>query len=514
MTSTESARSWWPPALAGVVALGLGLAVAEIVAGALGRAETPVVAVGEEFIDHTPGWLKDFAVETFGTNDKTVLLAGMGVVLVLLGAVIGLLTARSRGIGLLAATVLLVIAGLAVNARPDSTTADLIPTLAAGLVALPTLAWLVGKAAPPAAAGSLPVTPAPTRRAFLTAAGVTAGLAVAGAGLGQLLGARRAGVETSRDDLAASLDLPRARPPGGVDLTVPDADPWRTPNQHFYRIDTALSEPLVRAEDWSLRVHGMVETEVELSYDQLLAMGLEDRWLTLNCVSNEVGGHLIGNALWSGVPIADVLALARPQTGADAVRSRSQDGWTAGTPLDVLTDGRDALLAVGMNGDPLPLAHGFPVRMIVPGLYGYVSATKWVVELEVTRFADFEAYWTTRGWAEKGPVKVASRIDVPSSRAHVDAGTVAVAGVAWAQHRGIAAVQVRVGDGDWNDARLAAVPSTDTWRQWVWEWDAQPGKHRLQVRATTADGEVQTSEQAPPAPDGASGWHTIDVTVD
>lgn len=522
MTSTESGagsgagsvRSWWPPALAGVVALGLGLAVAEIVAGALGRAETPVVAVGEEFIDHTPGWLKDFAVETFGVHDKSVLLAGMGVVLALLGALIGLLTARSRGLGLLAATVLLVVAGLAVNARPDTTMADLLPTLAAGLVALPALAWLVGKAAPVEAPAGAAVVPAPSRRAFLSAAGVTAGLAVAGAGLGQLLGARRAGVETSRDDIAASLDLPRADVPPGVDLVVPDADPWRTPNQHFYRIDTALSEPLVRAEDWSLRVHGMVETEVELSYDQLVAMGLEDRWLTLNCVSNEVGGHLIGNALWSGVPIADVLALARPRDGADAVRSRSQDGWTAGTPLDVLTDGRDALLAVGMNGDPLPLAHGFPVRMIVPGLYGYVSATKWVVELEVTRFADFEAYWTTRGWAEKGPVKVASRIDVPSSRAHVAAGSVAVAGVAWAQHRGIAAVQVRVDDGDWNDARLAAVPSTDTWRQWVWEWDAEPGDHRLQVRATTMDGEVQTSDQAPPAPDGASGWHTIDVTVD
>jgi DMSO/TMAO reductase YedYZ molybdopterin-dependent catalytic subunit len=329
-----------------------------------------------------------------------------------------------------------------------------------------------------------------------------------------VLGARRAGVETSRDDLASTIDLPRATPPDGADLLVDGANPWRTPNQNFYRIDTALSEPLVRAEDWTLRVHGMVENEVELDYDQLVGMGLESRWLTLNCVSNEVGGHLIGNALWTGIPIADVLALAMPTQDADAVLSTSHDGWTAGTPLDVLTDGRDALFAVGMNGQPLPVAHGFPVRMIVPGLYGYVSATKWVVELEVTRFADFEAYWTTRGWAEKGPVKVASRIDVPSSRAHVNAGTVAVAGVAWAQHRGIQGVEVRVDDGDWNAARLATVPSADTWRQWVWEWDAEPGEHRLTVRATTADGEVQTSEEAPPVPDGASGWHTIDVTVD
>jgi DMSO/TMAO reductase YedYZ molybdopterin-dependent catalytic subunit len=507
-------RPWWPPALAGVLALGLGLAAAEAVAGALGRAETPISAVGEEFIDLTPAWLKDFAIQTFGTHDKTVLLIGMGVVLAVLGGLVGLLTARRKGLGMLAATALLVIAGFAVNNRPDTTMADLIPTVAAGIVALPTLSWLVGKAVAPPPTGDAESSRGASRRSFLQAAGITAGLAVVGAGLGQVLGARRAGVETSREDLASTIDLPRAAPPDGVDLVVDGAEPWRTPNQDFYRIDTALSEPLVRAEDWTLRVHGMVENEVELDYDQLVGMGLESRWLTLNCVSNEVGGHLIGNALWTGIPIADVLALAKPTADADAVLSTSHDGWTAGTPLDVLTDGRDALFAVGMNGQPLPVAHGFPVRMIVPGLYGYVSATKWVVELEVSRFDDFEAYWTTRGWAERGPVKVASRIDVPSSRAHVTAGTVAVAGVAWAQHRGIQGVEVRVDDGDWNAARLAAVPSTDTWRQWVWEWDAEPGEYRLQVRATTADGEVQTSELAQPVPDGASGWHTIDVTVD
>lgn len=506
-------RPWWPPALAGVLSLGLGLAVAEAVAGALGRAETPISAVGEEFIDLTPGWLKDFAIQTFGTHDKTALLVGMMIVLAGLGALIGILTARRKGAGMLAATVLLVVAGFAVNSRPDTTMADLIPTVAAGIVALPTLSWLVGKATAPPPSGDAEASQGASRRAFLTAAGITAGLAVVGGGIGQLLGARRAGVETSREDLASTIDLPRATPPAGADLVIDGANPWRTPNQNFYRIDTALSEPLVRAEDWTLRIHGMVEDEVELNYDDLVGMGLESRWLTLNCVSNEVGGHLIGNALWTGVPIADVLALAKPTTDADAVLSRSQDGWTAGTPLDVLTDGRDALLAVGMNGQPLPVAHGFPVRMIVPGLYGYVSATKWVVDLEVSRFADFEAYWTTRGWAEKGPVKVASRIDVPSSRANVDAGTVAVAGVAWAQHRGIQGVEVRVDDGDWNAARLATVPSADTWRQWVWDWDAEPGDHRLQVRATTADGEVQTSDEAPPVPDGASGWHSIEVTV-
>src|SRR5690606_12948763 len=274
-----------------------------------------------------------------------------------------------------------------------------------------------------------------------------------------------------------------------------------------------LSEPLIHPADWPLRIHGMVEREVEIDYDALIEMGLVDRWLTLNCVSNEVGGGLIGNAPWAGVPIADVLALARPSPDADAVLSTSDDGWNAGTPLEALTDGRDALLAVGMKGEALPLEHGFPVRMIVPALYGYVSATKWVVDLEVSRFDAFEAYWTTRGWAERGPVKVASRIDVPASGDDVTAGTVAVAGVAWAQHRGIERVEVRVDDGSWQPARLADVPSADTWRQWIYEWDAEPGDHTLQVRAVTADGEVQTSEQAPPAPNGSSGRHGIDVHV-
>ncbi|HEU0042128.1 MAG TPA: molybdopterin-dependent oxidoreductase, partial [Jiangellaceae bacterium] len=307
--------------------------------------------------------------------------------------------------------------------------------------------------------------------------------------------------------------LPDPTVPAGADLEVSGAEPWQTPNEVFYRIDTALSVPLVRAEDWQLRVHGMVDHEVRLQYSDLVEMGLVDRWLTLTCVSNEVGGGLAGNAFWTGVPIADVLALAGPHPDADAVLSTSQDGWTAGTPLEVLTDGRDALLAVGMNGSPLPVEHGFPVRMVVPGLYGYVSATKWVVDLEVSRFDEFDAYWSTRGWSERGPVKVASRIDVPRGGASVSAGTVAVAGVAWAQHRGIEAVEVRVDGEDWARARLADVPSPDTWRQWVWEWDAAPGRHDLEVRAITADGETQTGERSPVAPDGATGWHRITVEV-
>lgn len=494
----------------------MGLAVAEIVAGAFGRTATPVIAVGEAFIDVVPGWLKDMAVDWFGTNDKAVLLIGMAVVLVVLSGAIGVLTARRYAAGMAAGTILLVIAGIAVLSRPDTTTADLVPTVAAGVVALPVLGWLVRLAGAGAATGVPEAGTAGgsgTRRRFLTGATAVAALAVAGGGVGRWLGARRAGVEASREDLAGSIDLPTVNVPAGVAVDVTGTDPWRTPNSEFYRIDTALSVPLVRAEDWRLRVHGMVSKDVAIDFQQLLEMGLVDRWVTLTCVSNEVGGGLVGNAYWTGVPIADLLALAGPSGDADAVLSTSDDGWTAGTPLDVLTDGRDALLAVAMNGKPLPIEHGFPVRMVVPGLYGYVSATKWVTDIEVTRFDRFKAYWSTRGWSERGPVKVSSRIDVPRSGANVSAGRVAVAGVAWAQHRGIRAVDVRVDEGAWSAARLAAVPSADTWRQWVWEWDASAGRHTLEVRAITADGETQTGGHAPPAPDGATGWHRVEVSV-
>ncbi len=289
--------------------------------------------------------------------------------------------------------------------------------------------------------------------------------------------------------------------------------PFRVPNGDFYRIDTALVVPSVRAADWRLRIHGMVQREVELDFAGLLAQPLVERDVTLCCVSNEVGGDLVGNARWLGLPIGPLLAQAGPAAEADMVLSTSADGWTASTPLDVLTDGRDALLAVGMNGEPLPIEHGFPVRMVVPGLYGYVSATKWVVDLEVTRFDRAQAYWTPRGWSARGPVKTQSRIDVPGDGARVRAGRVAVAGVAWAQSRGIRAVEVRVDEGPWAPARLGAEASVDTWRQWVFAWDAAPGRHTLQVRATDRRGDVQTGDQAPPTPDGATGWHTIEVTV-
>jgi DMSO/TMAO reductase YedYZ molybdopterin-dependent catalytic subunit len=303
--------------------------------------------------------------------------------------------------------------------------------------------------------------------------------------------------------------------PDGVTVGVPGVTPYLTRNADFYRVDTALQVPDVPVDSWRLRVHGRVERELDLSFDDLVGRGLVERRTMLTCVSNPVGGDLLGNATWLGVPVHVLLEEAGVLHGADAVRSRSADDWTCGTPLGALTDPhRGALVAVGMNGEPLPLAHGFPARLVVPGLYGYVSATKWLVELEVTRFADFEAYWTSRGYDAQAPIKTTSRIDVPRSFARLHPGRVPVAGVAWAQGTGIRAVEVRVDGGPWHAATLGAADGTDTWRQWVWQWDATPGNHRLEVRATDASGTTQTGRRAPVAPNGSTGWHSVTVLVD
>jgi DMSO/TMAO reductase YedYZ molybdopterin-dependent catalytic subunit len=334
------------------------------------------------------------------------------------------------------------------------------------------------------------------------------------AGLGGRLLSTRLGVAAARDTVVLP---PPTRPapavPARADLRLPGLAPYLTGNDEFYRIDTALVLPQVDPDTWRLRIHGRVRNPIELTFAQLLARPMVERHITLCCVSNEVGGDLIGNARWLGVPVKDLLDEAGPLDGADQVVSRSADGWTCGTPTEVLRDGRDALLAVGMNGVPLPVAHGFPVRMVTPGLYGYVSACKWLVELELASFADFDAYWARRGWAARGPIKTQSRIDTPRGGRTIPTGLVTVAGVAWAQHVGIARVEVSVDGDDWHEATLAETVSVDTWRQWSWQWDAAPGAHTLRVRATDANGRVQSEEVRPVLPDGATGWHTVRVTI-
>jgi DMSO/TMAO reductase YedYZ molybdopterin-dependent catalytic subunit len=330
---------------------------------------------------------------------------------------------------------------------------------------------------------------------------------------GRVLG-RRSDVTASRAAVAIPAPASAAGAPAeGAALALPGLSSFYTANRDFYRVDTALVVPRIAAEDWRLRVHGLVRRELELDFRQLLARPLLERDITLSCVSNEVGGGYVGTARWTGVPLADLLREAGVEPGADQLVSRSADGFTVGTPTATVLDGRDAMLAVAMNGEPLPLTHGFPVRMLVPGLYGYVSATKWLVDLELTSFGDFDPYWVRRGWARQAPVKTMSRIDTPRPLSRRRAGQVAVAGFAWAQHRGIRRVEVRADGGPWRPARLAAEHSADTWRQWVWPWEATPGRHTLEVRATDGTGATQPEDRAPPFPDGATGWHSVVVTV-
>jgi DMSO/TMAO reductase YedYZ molybdopterin-dependent catalytic subunit len=431
------------------------------------------------------------------------------VVLAVLCALAGVVAAQGRFRGPWVVLALGTIAAIAAVTRPDATILSVLPSAIASIVGALVLSARVDRLETESPAGA-----GPGRRSVLRTIGVVAGSGAVALAAGRLLGSGTRDAEASRAAvrLPAPAD-PEPALPAGVEVGVPGVAPFRVPAADFYRIDTALVVPRVQAEDWHLRIHGMVDREVTLDFAGLLASPLVERDVTLVCVSNEVGGDLIGNARWLGLPLGPLLRRAGPHADADMVLSTSADGFTVSTPLATLTDGRDALLAVGMNGAPLPLEHGFPVRMVVPGLYGYVSATKWVVDLEVTRFDKAVAYWTPRGWADRAPVKTQSRIDVPRAGSDVRAGRVAVAGVAWAQHVGIDRVEVRVDGGAWQPARLAAEASIDTWRQWVFPWDASQGRHTLQVRATDRTGRTQTGDEAPPAPDGATGWHTIEVQV-
>lgn len=499
-------------ALAGVVSALVTLTTAHLVAAVLDPGASPLDVVGDAFIDLTPSWLKDAAIAVFGVYDKIALLVAMVVVIAALAAATGVLARRALLAGTAAVLTLGGVGIAAAVSRADATALAAVPSLVGAAVGTVCLAVLVRRLGRTTAVDPSPV--GGDRRSFLLlAAGLTVG-AVLAAAAGAAVGSLRRMAADARD----LLRLPRparAAPavPAGAQSPVAGVVDVITSNDDFYRIDTAFVVPRVDPETWRLRVHGLVEQEVFLTLDELLGADLVEAFVTLTCVSNPIGGDLAGNARWLGLPVREVLAIAGPLPGADMVLSRSADGFTASTPLPVLLDDRDALLAVGMNGEPLPLEHGFPVRMVVPGLYGYVSATKWLVELEVTRFADQRAYWTQRGWSELGPVKTASRIEVPRAGARVTAGTVGVGGTAWAQHTGITAVEVQVDDGPWEAATLADEISIDTWRQWSWQWDATAGEHTLRVRASDPVDGPQTGERADVVPDGATGWHEVTVTV-
>jgi DMSO/TMAO reductase YedYZ molybdopterin-dependent catalytic subunit len=505
--------SKWYGVLLGILATGAGLAVAELVVGLVEGSSSPVVPVGQEFIDWVPPALKEWAIETFGTNDKAVLVAGALLVIFVVGIGIGVLMMTGHAAAAYVLTVGIGWAGaFAVMIRPAPSVAKLLPTIVGTIVSLGVLRWLGPRPMPTDDPGR-PMTMGVDRRRFLQGAVGIGSLAAIAGGAGRLL-QRRFEIDSERADLVlpAADSTPPALP-ADADLGVDGIESFVVPNDDFYRIDTALVVPQVSKDSWRLRVHGMVDRELELTFDDLLARPQIERYITLSCVSNPVGGDLVGNARWQGVRLKEVLDEAGVHPDAGQIVSRSDDGWTCGTPTEAVMDGRDAMLAVAMNGEPLPARHGYPVRMVVPGLYGYVSATKWVTDIELVRWEDYDAYWITRGWAKRGPVKTMARIDTPrSGRAHT--GPVAIGGVAWAVHRGVSAVQVRVDGGAWRDAELGGVPSSDTWRQWVYELDEAPGQYTIEARAIDGDGEPQPEERAPVAPDGAQGYHRIGVRID
>lgn len=496
------------------------MAVAQAVAALLTGVTSPLISVGNRAVDWAPPALKEFAIQHFGTHDKQVLIGGVIVVVALLAVVIGVVSVRTLRLGVALLVVLVGVsaaAALTDRAASAGPVARLGPVLALLVVGVGGLVWIVaalrrrGAALGPVEGDELPA--GFDRRAFLRSAVGVGAVAAIGGIVSQAYGGLAAAASRARITLPRPT-VPADRLAPGATLDVKGITPYLTSNNDFYRVDTALQVPDVPVEGWRLRIHGMVDKPLDLTYQDLLRRRLVEKRITLTCVSNEVGGHYVGNASWLGVLVADLLAEAGVQAGADAVKSTSQDGWTAGTPLAALTDReRPSMVAVGMNGEPLPLKHGFPARMVVPGLYGYVSATKWLVDLEVTRFADFKAYWSTRGYAEKAPIKTMSRLDVPRSFARFPAGRVPIAGVAWAQDRGIAKVEVKIDDGPWQQARLATEDNIDTWRQWVYEWDATPGDHTITARATDRTGYTQTAATTGVAPDGATGLPINYVTV-
>ncbi|MBP2325944.1 DMSO/TMAO reductase YedYZ molybdopterin-dependent catalytic subunit [Kibdelosporangium banguiense] len=485
--------------LVGVLAVLAALTAGHLIAGLLNPNASPFYAVGNSAIDLTPAPLKDFAVRNFGTNDKLVLLAGMAVVLLLVAAIAGIVSRRSPLPGVVVATLLGGLGIVAVLTRPDTDVIDVLAPLTSLVAGVGVFMWLHG------VAFRTTTVDGSGRRQFLY---TVAGIGIAGVS-GQLLGGSVEDSRTAVGDLVPATPAPPI--PAGADFPQLGTPRFLTSNRDFYRIDTQLDVPRLRAEDYVLRIHGAVEKQLMLRFADIRRMRLVERTITMTCVSNEVGGPYVSTSNFIGVPLRDVLAEAGVKPGAEQLFSTSVDGWTCGTPVaDVLDRG---LLAIGMNGEPLPAEHGFPARMVVPGLYGFVSATKWVVDMEFNKFADKQSYWLKRGWGRQAPIKTQSRIDSPSGFATVGPGRTTIAGVAWAQPRGIAKVEVRADNGPWVTAELAAEVSTSTWRMWRAELDLAPGLHTVDCRATDKTGYRQTEMRVPPIPDGATGWHSTTFTV-
>jgi DMSO/TMAO reductase YedYZ molybdopterin-dependent catalytic subunit len=503
-------------ALVGLLAAGLAIGIGQAATVFVRPAASPIIVVGNRIILLTPESIRRWAIHQFGTDDKPTLLSGIYVGIAVFSVVVGILALYRLWLGLIGIAgfgAFGVYCALTTHAHQ---TGDIAPTLVGTLAALAALIVLVqsltgARERRSRQTGQL----ISSRRQFIQAGLVTGAVASASGLLGWLGVRKRYDVSAVRSKLTLPAPAsPAAALAPGTDLGK-SAVPWVTPSSSFYRIDTALTVPQIDPAHWSLNIHGMVDHPIRLSYADLLARPLIERWITLACVSNVVGGGLIGNTRFLGAPLADILREAGVHSGADQLVSTSSDGMSIGTPTAVALDGRDAMLAVGMNGQPLPVEHGFPVRMVIPGLYGYVSACKWIVDIEATTFDRYSAYWVQAGWVQKAPIIIGSRTDTPRPSAQLTRGQpVAIAGVAWEQHIGVSKVEVQIDSGEWQMARLAPVPSTDTWQQWVLTWTpTSNGLHTIRVRATDRDGQLQSSVSADPFPYASSGWHTISLNV-
>lgn len=491
----------------GVLATLAGVAAAHLVAALTVPAASPVLVVGSTVIDLTPTPVKEWAIRNFGTADKPILIGSVMVGVLVLAGIAGILAARRITIGLVMIAALAALSGVLAMLRPSATPLDLLPSVVAAVIGVVALWWLHRLEE----SGADAETTGPTRRGVLLAAG---GLAIAAAAFGTA-GRFVASYRLKGTDIELPTATGKPKPlPAGLDKKIPGITPFRTPTKDFYRVDTRLSLPIVDADSWSLTIDGDVDKEVTLTLADLYDLEVIERDITMTCVSNDVGGKYLGSALWLGVRLTDVLALAGiDNTSADQILSTDVDGMTISTPLSVATDGRDSMVVFGMNGEALPREHGFPVRMVIPGLYGFVSATKWVTKLTLTTYDEQEAYWTERKWATDAPIKISSRIDTPAPLSNSESGRRFIGGIAWAQGVGIEGVEVSIDGGEWQDATLGADAGNDYWRQWYLEWDAKPGQHFLSSRATNKDGDVQTDVRMSPFPEGSSGIQNISVNI-
>jgi DMSO/TMAO reductase YedYZ molybdopterin-dependent catalytic subunit len=507
-------------ALGTVLSAAAGAGLGHLVAGFVSPEASPVLAVGSTVIDLTPTPVKEWAVAQFGTADKPILIGSVALGTLLIAGGIGFVARRHRTLGLALLGALALTSVFAAVLRPTSTSVDMIPGFVTAVAGVGLASWYLGLLDGLGAADRDPLAGAGAdntaredgrsgRRHVLAAAAGLGVVAAAGGAIGQVLGR---GASPEAVTLPAAAE-PLTALPTGLENTVRGISAFRTPNSQFYRIDTALVIPRVSTDGWKLTIDGDVDRPYSLTFDELLKMPLVERDITLTCVSNEVGGQYVGAARWLGVRTKDLLERAGIRAGVDQIFSHSTEGMTISTPVQALTDDREALVAIAMNGEPLPAMHGFPARLVTPGLYGFVGATKWLTRMQATTYQADRAYWTERDWATDAPILTQSRIDTPRGLNRLDAGRVVIGGVAWAQQRGIKKVEVRVDENSWQEAKLGPDAGIDYWRQWYLPWDALPGRHQLTVRATDLNGDLQPEQDATPFPKGATGWHSIVVLI-